>query len=372
MVNLRYAAVVFACLLVSFAAAQERNFSSVYNAYTTASESNDYQLTVNLALEAYDLGKVKFGELHENTLALEFNVANAYVANEQSKEAIKKYKVLQDKYEDAFGEASPEYFNLGLTYLDAVNNTKSLKHEKKVKLIGDILKPLVSNIEALGEAHPHNAAIYYHALSMAFLESSPLPIRLRRLESIVEEAEKLAHDTWGESDLRTVEVHFARGILLKSTKQKELAAQQFELVVDVFNKHLDFSHPWELASHARLVEIYEELDDSESATEHCVAIGSMTPWQDNIDPVPLFRVHPTYPLSAAKSGREGWVKIQFDITEQGFVANATVLETSKGGAVFKKTSLAALEQWRYAPKFEDGQAQVAASRFVQLDYKLAR
>lgn len=41
----------------------------------------------------------------------------------------------------------------------------------------------------------------------------------------------------------------------------------------------------------------------------------------------------------------------------------------KGGALFEKESIEALNKWRYAPKFENGKA-VEAQSSVQLDYTI--
>jgi len=92
----------------------------------------------------------------------------------------------------------------------------------------------------------------------------------------------------------------------------------------------------------------------------------MTPWQEDIKPQPLFRLPPKYPTKMARNRKEGWVLLSFDISAYGFVENIAVLESSHRG--FEEVSKEALERWRYAPKFEDGQAVKAEDMRVQLDY----
>ena len=151
-------------------------------------------------------------------------------------------------------------------------------------------------------------------------------------------------------------------------KKKYDAAETYLLDVVAQTKQLDFSHPMALAAHARLVDIYEKEGKSEQATPHCIAIGSMTPWNNNQDPVPLFRKEPEYPMSAARAGKDGYAKMKFTITPEGSVTNIEVVETH-GSTTFGSKGVEALAKWRYAPKFENGKA-VPVEAMVQLNYQM--
>jgi TonB family protein len=140
----------------------------------------------------------------------------------------------------------------------------------------------------------------------------------------------------------------------------------FEKVVTKVQQQLDTSHPYELAAHASLVELYESKGKSEDATKHCVAIGKMTPWSDDIEPTPLYRQDPNYPKSEIKRKNDGWVELGFVIDSFGFVKDIQVLETSSNS--FAKEGVKALEKWRYAPKITDGQAVVSPKMRVRLDF----
>jgi TonB family protein len=73
---------------------------------------------------------------------------------------------------------------------------------------------------------------------------------------------------------------------------------------------------------------------------------------DAADVVPLVRINPQYPELALRRRREGWVQMQFDITDTGTVANAHVVSSSD--PMFDDAALTALRQWRYKPKITDG------------------
>jgi TonB family protein len=98
----------------------------------------------------------------------------------------------------------------------------------------------------------------------------------------------------------------------------------------------------------------------------------MIPWQQNLDPMPLYRLEPKYPIDLAKRKKEGWAKMSFTIDEMGFVTDIQVLDVVNGGRNFGKESVKVLKKWRYAPKFENGQAVAATDMTVQMDFKLGK
>ncbi len=72
------------------------------------------------------------------------------------------------------------------------------------------------------------------------------------------------------------------------------------------------------------------------------------------DVVPLVRINPEYPARALSRGVEGWVTVQFTITETGSVTDAIVVDAMPKG-LFEEAALKAIVRWRYNPKVEDGQ-----------------
>ena len=69
------------------------------------------------------------------------------------------------------------------------------------------------------------------------------------------------------------------------------------------------------------------------------------------DVVPLVRIPPEYPPRAQSRGQEGWVQIQFTITETGSVTDAIVVDSSPKG-VFDDAAIKAILRWKYNPKVE--------------------
>ena len=85
---------------------------------------------------------------------------------------------------------------------------------------------------------------------------------------------------------------------------------------------------------------------------------------------PVKTVNPVYPKAAAAKNVEGFVVLQFDITEEGATDNIRVVESEPAG-VFDKNAKKAFEHWEYKPRIQNGQAQHQTGLLVQLDFKLA-
>lgn len=69
--------------------------------------------------------------------------------------------------------------------------------------------------------------------------------------------------------------------------------------------------------------------------------------------IPLVRIPPQYPMRAARRRIEGWVKVEFTITEQGTVKDAVVTD-SQPGKIFNKAALRAIKRWKFKAKILDG------------------
>lgn len=71
------------------------------------------------------------------------------------------------------------------------------------------------------------------------------------------------------------------------------------------------------------------------------------------DVVPLVRIQPQYPRDAAMNQIEGWVRVEFIITETGSVSNPRVIEANPP-RVFDREAIRAILRWRFKPRIVDG------------------
>lgn len=71
------------------------------------------------------------------------------------------------------------------------------------------------------------------------------------------------------------------------------------------------------------------------------------------DIIPIVVIRPMYPRDAALAGLEGWVKVEFTITEVGTVKKPKVLEADPP-RVFNREALRAILKWKFKPRVVDG------------------
>jgi len=87
------------------------------------------------------------------------------------------------------------------------------------------------------------------------------------------------------------------------------------------------------------------------------------------DAMPIVRVNPKYPITAARDGIEGWVTLSFTIDELGRVTDISVMDANPK-RIFNQEARKALKKWKYKPKLKDGKAVKQLNQSVLLEFKL--
>ena len=83
---------------------------------------------------------------------------------------------------------------------------------------------------------------------------------------------------------------------------------------------------------------------------------------------PLVRIPPQSPPRAAERGIEGFCLMQFNVSPDGTPIDIVALECSS--SMFERSSIRAVERWRYSPRIVDGVAQTRTGVQTRLDYQL--
>lgn len=73
------------------------------------------------------------------------------------------------------------------------------------------------------------------------------------------------------------------------------------------------------------------------------------------DIIPVVVIRPMYPRDAALSGIEGWVKVEFTITEVGTVKDPKIIDADPP-RVFNREAIRAILKWKFKPRVIDGVA----------------
>ncbi len=88
------------------------------------------------------------------------------------------------------------------------------------------------------------------------------------------------------------------------------------------------------------------------------------------DIIPLVRIQPQYPRRAAIAKIEGWVEMEFTITETGGVTDPRVVKANPP-RIFDREAIRAILKWKFKPRVIDGQP-VARRATQTIDFKLAQ
>lgn len=346
-------------------------FAETYKQFKDAEKVQNYTEATVLAEQALELGKEKFGENSQNVTNLMYSLANMYAATRKHSDAYKLMRSVIDRMGQEYGEQSTALLPAYIDQLNHISRSSLSPYGiEKQRFRGYTNRAIELTEKAISE-DPEAEALYLYQLSIPLMGGNVYLMEPYKARSYIKRAEQALTTKYGDRDVRTLTARFHVANLDISKKRYQDAAQKLESIVSIVDDALEVSHPYELAAHAKLVQLYEKMDQSDKATEHCMAIGRMTPWQDDIEPTPLYRMSPDYPSEYVRQGKEGWVRFEFDISPQGFVKDLALIE-SKGGKKFVREAKKALENWRYAPKFEEGKAVTAKARRVQLDFKMSK
>lgn len=185
----------------------------------------------------------------------------------------------------------------------------------------------------------------------------------RRGRRNLDEAREIYDSTLPIEDIRLGLAHHLTGRYEFAQKDYRDAATHLEVATHSLIPEGAPRNPAGLTALALLVQSYSETGREEEATEYCLQIGRLRPAVDTEEYQPLFKLPPAYPSSSARRHHEGYVIVEFDVDERGFVRNAKAIDTSfhrRGTPVDTDEDMitAAVEaatKFRYAPQFIDGE-----------------
>lgn len=89
----------------------------------------------------------------------------------------------------------------------------------------------------------------------------------------------------------------------------------------------------------------------------------------NGEVTPVVRMEPKYPVTAARDGIEGWVKLVFTIDAAGQVKDIQVIE-AEPSRIFNREAKRALARWKYKPQLVDGKPSAKTGNQVVLNFRL--
>ncbi|WP_417760778.1 TonB family protein [Shewanella sp.] len=341
--------------------ASEQTFADAYQAYKVSLQQNDKQQIEDAASAAFELGKAQYAADSINYAALAMNYAKAIVDDSfPSKENEARYKQAEDLYQQAldiyqkhYGEDAPQLADVYLGLASSVRNMRRVKSYA---------------YDAIDVAKNSDDPLYQAGVQMAAFD---VLVDSANYDRHAQRVALAAYDLYQKhapaNSVERIKAEYRVAQIYFSKRDYDKAESMFKDVIDQFAV-LKFSHPYALSAHMMLVQLYEKEGEPDKANEHCQAVGKMRPWSAEQEQMPLYRAEPKYPRMSLMSANNGYVQVEFTVDTNGFVKDPEVVK-SKGGDGFVRETVAALKQWRYAPKFEHGEA-VAAKTMVQIDFEI--
>lgn len=322
--------------------ADKKAFDKAYKSYQQALENHNKIDALEYAKIAYDLGKRVYGPDHANTAALTLNYGRLIQRKEDARPILQNAVKL---YEKLYGKDGPEMIDplMGLATVSTEYGTLSnarRHYERALKLAKihfqdtpykeGLLKLEVGKI-VLEEAHSRQALKY-----------------------LQEARAKFADQTDELSISKKAEADFYIGKYQLTMRKFQDATESLLASLDVNEKYAP-NNQITMITHAFLIRAYEERGLRDEATKHCHAIGKAQPINADQDFLPVYRTHPDYPKIDLQYSRDGYAIVELTVDEDGFVKDPKVVE-HYGSTRFGRASIKAAKEFRYIPRFEDGEA----------------
>lgn len=356
---LRLLLTIFIIFAAQSAAAQDAELTEAFNAawfaYVEAQDSGDKRGTVDASGKVLELAKEFMPADDERLPLLMNNYGNALHRVGETDDARDVLEEALELSRSIHGDQSMEVLPVLMNYADVrSDHDNSSGQEKYYNQALDIVEA------AHGKMSSEYADVAFRAGVRIYSMSTTADAQ-RYLDDAYEiYSEVLGADSRnaGVAAFYAGKVEFARGRYRRATDHLLLALNSLEGDAE-----------YEKFVRAHLVQAYEQRRMSDEATEHCVAIGAITPSTPDQDYQPLFRMAPKYPSSMLAAGQQGYVDLEFTVDEGGFVRDPVVVDR-KGGRAFEKEAIVAAERFRYAPRFEDGEPVAVDGIKTRITFKL--
>ncbi len=252
-------------------------------------------------------------------------------------------KLALKRYKRAFGKDSPEQIRVLLQLAQAEYALgKSRSSQRYLENARSIAT------ESFGNSSIEYADILYRIgrIELAMGSTDAAYDNLMTAHQIYETALDPTAPRLGESNQ-------VLGELCLRTGRLKMAETYLLAALEIF----DPSKPDRLGAHIDVLAGWGGVLDSmglrNAATEHYLAIGRLLE-PNTTDLLPAKRVAPMFPMDALEAGISGYVEWQFTVDENGFVVDPQVIDM-RGAKSFEAASWAALSEFRYPPRFVDGQ-----------------
>lgn len=308
---------------------------------------------IEVAEKLIEIAPKAYGKNHMNTAVAIYNLASLYSEkgthykfshlSNQATELFKEYFRILDDNNTPIDRSYIKQYILYMKSLSFDEKGKSInKHAEKVRKFS---KEVDYSILEL-------AAIEYDLGLLLFKNTD-----FQQANRYFKQSNEYYLEALGPNHFKVGETYFWMAKLQMGKTQKKRAERFFLKAIDIFEKNPELGFELKQNTHAFLVALYEEMGQSDKATQHCQAVAEERPKDFDHFIKPLYRENPYFPdLSQREYSKlkkeKVEVLLEFDVDTNGFTQNVHIIESTN--KKFNENSVEAAEKYRYAPAIQDG------------------
>ena len=316
----------------------ESDFRQAYRSYNQYLEADDVPLALGAAADAYRLGSKLYGRKHVTTAKLAINYSSLLNDTRDYKEAAKVLKGKLKVMEKAYGEDAHDVVSLlvelGRAHLDPGKPDRGLEYFQRAStILANHDNPIVIG------------ARNFDIVSVLLKRRANLQTR-----PFVEAAYAAYTDSLEKNDVRLGLVNYHMALFATADGRLIDSKEHLNQALTAFKTDNEQMGNLERTVRMMLVDVLERSDNSELATQHCLAVGERQEWRPPARP--LYFKPPNFKPENAGESKSGRITVQFTVDEEGFVRNAKVASSTSPG--LNGDALAVVSDFRYAPRFVDG------------------
>ncbi len=330
-------------------------FNEAYIAYIEARKTEAKPDIFKAAKAAFTLGRQIYGDNSKKTTILSINYSIAALQALEEKEASNSLHLTEKFINDTFGE----YSTKKLSFFKRVA-IEYLSHPKKIKQADKYFNKAIKLTRKLYGRQHIEEAIFTKTYGLESLIRAVYDREVFSSIDILRDAMDLFENLESQNSLNITEIQFLIGQRYWHSYSSlgnvsyNNTVKALEHALAIYNTNSETTEK-AIETHKALVRIHSRQTKAYRATPHCLAIGANLEQTDTKEALLIYIAPPKHFSIAHSQKKKGDVIIEFEVDAKGFTRNPVIIETS-GHSSYRSAALKALENFRFAPRFENGQA----------------
>ena len=243
------------------------------------------------------------------------------------------------------------------------NILESIRNESSLTIVETTVESIISSIEAgkLGD-HKKEMGSLKQQLDRALINGSQSSESVRVLDGIKDDLENIGAERHSlVQEIQELKNAFENNNRLnqQATSGDNADSEKIQAMLENLQEQL-------LASKARQTELARQINEQKQKRSETQLMPIVI-----VEERLISSVEPTYSARAKSRNAEGWNEVMFDISPQGKVQSPAVTASEPAG-IFDASSLRAIKQFEYSPRFESGLPVTVVGVKVKFAYSLSK